>query len=1057
MPEETIHDFLGQPAPTNNEETIYEFMGTSPTIPQQMGKEETIVDFLSAPINQGADDDGFFKVFSDSVIKGSLNIARGAVGTAKSFSPIFGDYGLAGALEKMGHEGLSEYTGEMLENIKSAEEKFVPNPDNWLEWGASVLGQALPYIATTLATGGFGGKIAAASVAFTVEGQNAYDDAKDRGASEAVAQTERVIVGSLNAVIEAFQIGELLKFKEGTKHSLKAMIEIAKKKGLKAIGTEAGKLGKEVLKNSINEAIQEFIQEGVSVGVPALPFLEGKEALPQTPEGNVDWWAIGERLGGAALAGGVVSPMVGIGGAIVSDQGSLLRPSDESISAAVTRIQNSKLSNAEKNNIIKSLEEMKETPGEVSYTELQKLADKMTSSMKEIEDIRPLEAEEMSKERGRRFNEVKDILADLTIKDPSVKFHIALGSMKGTLKQQIKPFLEDSFTQDDMNLVLNSIAESSQLEGEKFSAWEAIDKMFNKGIIPAKHEIKALEPVLGKDFTEAALAVQKKAQGLGSRITDEALHALNLPRAVLASYDLSAALRQGALVLFTDPKAWAKGVGSMYRAFMNKDYTDFVDMNIKTNKFYSLLQKSGLELTKIGGGVEAEEAFFSNFAERIPGIGRSERAYTTGLNVMRAQAFYNICEDWAGTGKTLQDYKDVGAMLNHLTGRGTLGKKTMGKLEKYAPILNAAFFSPRLQVARVQTVTDLFTAGNPTRRILAGTLVKALGTGLGILALIKLAYKDDKDVDVEFDPRSSDFGKIRIGNTRIDYWGGYSQMMRLVANLSTGKAKSTGTGRVYDQERSKTVLRYLQTKLSPPAGFTVDALRGENFMGEEIDWTEQEDLEKQLYERFTPLFIQDVVDALRYQGTGAAAIVSPLAFHGVGAQTYPVSSSTEAHKVKDTLAKQYFGDKWDNLGADAQSALRENFPLIELSEAKARQDRMDKKASARFMEEAKKSEKKLRKALKPEIVKQLDLHLVNVGGLSRQISSDWNLNDKRYKQYHQQTILILNQVLPEIIKLDVPPTAKRELLNETIKRVKKKIRENLVNEGNINDLQRMSK
>ena len=163
-----------------------------------------------------------------------------------------------------------------------------------------------------------------------------------------------------------------------------------------------------------------------------------------------------------------------------------------------------------------------------------------------------------------------------------------------------------------------------------------------------------------------------------------------------------------------------------------------------------------------------------------------------------------------------------------------------------------------------------------------------------------------KGVEVEKDPRSSDFGKVRFGNTRFDFWGGYSQIARLTAQLISAEAKGTETKRIMPTDRGQAIWRFVQSKLSPASGLSVDLVRGETFIGEQLEAT-PEGITKQAFERFTPLFIQDVVDAARYQGLTTAAIVAPLAGHGIGAMTYPVRPATEASRIKDVKSRQAYG------------------------------------------------------------------------------------------------------------------------------------------------------
>ena len=65
--------------------------------------------------------------------------------------------------------------------------------------------------------------------------------------------------------------------------------------------------------------------------------------------------------------------------------------------------------------------------------------------------------------------------------------------------------------------------------------------------------------------------------------------------------------------------------------------------------------------------------------------------------------------------------------------------------------------------------------------MVARDLAIFVGTGVSILAALKLSGA----ADVEVDPRSANFGKVRVGNTRLDFWCGYTPIARLAAQLMT--------------------------------------------------------------------------------------------------------------------------------------------------------------------------------------------------------------------------------------------------------------------------------
>ncbi|KKL11882.1 hypothetical protein LCGC14_2541360, partial [marine sediment metagenome] len=304
----------------------------------------------------------------------------------------------------------------------------------------------------------------------------------------------------------------------------------------------------------------------------------------------------------------------------------------------------------------------------------------------------------------------------------------------------------------------------------------------------------------------------------------------------------------------------------------------------------------------------------------------------------------------------------------------------------------------------------------------------------------------------------SDFGKIRFGNTRIDFWGGYSQIARLIARLITAEAKGAETGRIMPTDRGQVIWRFIQSKLSPASGLTVDLVRGETFIGEQLEAT-PEGITKQAFERFTPLFIQDVVDAARYQGLTTAAIVAPLAGHGIGAMTYPIRPATEASRIKDVKSKSAYGVSWDQIGPLAQSYIRERNPDIALLERQARSERENFDMVARRLEEQHAVTKNIIKKLPVPIRNDIDRLDVIIPGLSRYVSNGWYLNDKRYKTYQNEIQKGLTQYLTRLRSHSLwnrmSNSMKATLIEDIAKLVRDQVRSQLLFGSQIEDFRRV--
>ncbi|KKL54856.1 hypothetical protein LCGC14_2261230, partial [marine sediment metagenome] len=308
-------------------------------------------------------------------------------------------------------------------------------------------------------------------------------------------------------------------------------------------------------------------------------------------------------------------------------------------------------------------------------------------------------------------------------------------------------------------------------------------------------------------------------------------------------------------------------------------------------------------LSKAGKLLDREEAFRSNMAERIPILGRlvraSDRAYTVFLARLRADTFDNLATKLARTGTATEvDYKRLATVVNTLTGRG----KQLGN-EATAQFLNATLFSPQLLFARFRTPVDLARAPAAVRRELVGSVVSTFAVGMTGLALLKASGL----ADVQLDPRSSDFGKARIGNIRLDPWGGFQQLARYLAQITTGQRKATGSGNIRDADRIELGGDFLQSKLAPVPGLLLDLIRGRTFLGEEVSGTAKPEFDDAITSRLVPFVLQDINDGLRSAGLMGAAFGFP-GVVGIGVQAFTTKAD-----IQNDFAVQDFGKPWDQL------------------------------------------------------------------------------------------------------------------------------------------------
>ena len=419
----------------------------------------------------------------------------------------------------------------------------------------------------------------------------------------------------------------------------------------------------------------------------------------------------------------------------------------------------------------------------------------------------------------------------------------------------------------------------------------------------------------------------------------QTMDALGIPRALFAMADFSYPLRQGVIFAPAHPLTFGSEFKPMFKAAFSERHFGAMDVAMRSDPQFQLWIDSGGRYSDIGGLVKGEEAFATTFLKHVPGIGQiyrgSERSATMFINKFRFDLFKNTIKGWEGTGKTANDYQQLAKLFN----RGT-GYSTLGKLEQFAPILNAGFFSPRFLVSRLTLLASLISSSPAVRMEAAKSLGAFVGTGLGILTFAKLA-----GAGVEVDPRSSDFGQIRIGATRYNFWGGYQPLARYTAQIIANQRK-TGRGRIEGKAEGMTRLGFAgnltQSKLSPAAGFGTDILRGRTLQGDELT-TEPSSIGKQAFQRLVPGTIQAIVDAAGEQGPfmgGAAGVAS-----GFGGS---VSSYHTTADLQEQAAKQLFGKSYvstSNAERAKINAVPEIQQAVEQAQQKAPQENIKQKTS----------------------------------------------------------------------------------------------------------------
>lgn len=412
-------------------------------------------------------------------------------------------------------------------------------------------------------------------------------------------------------------------------------------------------------------------------------------------------------------------------------------------------------------------------------------------------------------------------------------------------------------------------------------------------IVDIADKIKSLE-----DFTNdkeriaygrAKLELADYVNSLDPKKANLLVNIAGVPRTLMSSVDFSAPFNQGWGMMGS--KEWFKSFGQMFKYAKNKDAFLNLQADIITRPNYKAAKKAGLRLTDLGSDLaKREEQFMSTLLDRVPGVSGSQRAYSGFLNKLRMDTFDKLVKqaELAGEdiGKGSKPLEDIAATVNNFTGGARVGKLEGGA----TPILNAAFFSPRKIVSTLQMFNPINYLNpniSPTARKQAlKRLISSVGITMTTLGLAKLA-----GVDVELDPKSSDFGKLKFGNSRVDISGGNSSYLTLFSRLSSGKTKTANGEKelgsdIGDTSKAQLIGQALRYKLSPNASLLFDAITGRNAIGEDKTVTQS------ALDRMKPMFLSSVVELWNDPSTDpeTKAMMTTMGLFGTGLNTYETKS-----------------------------------------------------------------------------------------------------------------------------------------------------------------------
>jgi hypothetical protein len=400
------------------------------------------------------------------------------------------------------------------------------------------------------------------------------------------------------------------------------------------------------------------------------------------------------------------------------------------------------------------------------------------------------------------------------------------------------------------------------------------------------------------------LSIGQQAMRPGEAISKFA----GLSKSIKASLDNSAIFRQGWKTIWTNPLTWQKNARQSFhdiykQGFKKEDVMREVNADIVSRPNFDKYTKMKLAIGNV------EEEFPSMLPEKIPLLGRaykaSESAYTAFLYRQRADIADHLLHVAEQSGVDITDkaqLQSIGKLINSLTGRGDVGRFE----GKAAGTLNNVFFSIRFLKSNVDTLTAHQLQKDVTpfvRKQAAINLVKIVAGSAAILATADALLPGS----VEKDPTSTDFGKIRVGDTRFDVTGGQSALVVLAMQLLRQQKKSATTGVVTKFDGSygaptgqDQIVNFFTNKFSPAASVVKDIIKQQDFNGNKPT------IAGEAKNLFVPLPIATNRDAANDPHAAHPLLVSIADGLGISSSTY---GQTKRSTEKLNATQQGFKDK----------------------------------------------------------------------------------------------------------------------------------------------------
>ena len=396
---------------------------------------------------------------------------------------------------------------------------------------------------------------------------------------------------------------------------------------------------------------------------------------------------------------------------------------------------------------------------------------------------------------------------------------------------------------------LNRDAPNESVYFQRFRADRALGELLEYGQLPNESDSRLLAQFFGDELGRELLAnrpMRKRViEALGTDV-------LTMWKPIRSTADISATLRQGAMLSVRHPKEFKQAFGAQLRAFASESATQAMDVEMRAHAAFDIatdarlsnpLHISDVSEAGIRGSTTSvrEEAFSSrlfNFVgaklSKIPGgwtvsgpfkiIRMSDRAYSTFLNQQRWGVWKAQVEAAHRAGITIDEefVEALNKWINIASGRGQVGQTSATRIAAGAKITretekdwlrqavkfaNIPMFAPLYRISRMQDLNAFIRSGErlaryevqkvapgfgrtvtENERFIAKMIAEDWATYSAVATGIGLMVHASGIGTINLNILSSDFGQMKFGSTRVDLWAGHRQILNLYARIATGES-----------------------------------------------------------------------------------------------------------------------------------------------------------------------------------------------------------------------------------------------------------------------------